>query len=129
MSSITEATNLEELLAAIDGLTSGAARDRLLTGLPTFGGPEPSDTAAIWSWDERRLIIGEGRLEIVYRADWNDMSDDVVPAGAIPIGILDTCGGDGRFYRFGRFETAGSEFELSGQLITADATAYLLAQD
>ena len=41
------------------------------TSLPTFGGEEPADTSEIWSWDERRLLIGAGinDLEIVARED------------------------------------------------------------
>lgn len=39
--------------------------------LPTFGGPEPEDTMGVWSWDESRLIVGEGdNLEIVTREEW-----------------------------------------------------------
>jgi hypothetical protein len=28
------------------------------TNLPTFGGPEPEDTAGYWSWDRGRVIVG-----------------------------------------------------------------------
>lgn len=28
------------------------------TDLPAFGGPEPRDTTAIWSWDTDRIIVG-----------------------------------------------------------------------
>lgn len=36
--------------------------------LPKFGGDEPSDTGEVWSWDETRLLIGDGVwLEIVPR--------------------------------------------------------------
>lgn len=37
--------------------------------LPTFGGEEPDDTEGVWSWDEKRLIVGSfaGDLEIIER--------------------------------------------------------------
>ena len=40
-----------------------------MTSLPTFGGTEPADTTGIWSWDETRMIVGDGSadLEIVER--------------------------------------------------------------
>lgn len=28
--------------------------------LPTFGGEEPESTIGVWSWDEDRLLVGEG---------------------------------------------------------------------
>ncbi|MCY1079115.1 hypothetical protein [Archangium lansingense] len=28
------------------------------TELPTFGGPPPPRTDGVWSWDERRLLVG-----------------------------------------------------------------------
>lgn len=36
-----------------------------LCALPTFGGDEPNDTAGVWSWDAKRLLVGEGRC-----AEW-----------------------------------------------------------
>ena len=43
--------------------------DRVLSGLPTFGGEEPTDTSGVWSWDEGRLLVGEdsNSMEIVSR--------------------------------------------------------------
>ena len=40
-----------------------------MTSLPTFGGTEPADTTGVWSWDETRMIVGDGSadLEIVER--------------------------------------------------------------
>lgn len=40
--------------------------------LPTFGGIEPNDTQEVWSWDEKRLIVGTCRddIEIINREDW-----------------------------------------------------------
>jgi len=37
--------------------------------LPTFGGEEPEDTVEVWSWDEKRMIVGacSYELEIVDR--------------------------------------------------------------
>jgi hypothetical protein len=32
--------------------------------LPTFGGPEPRDTAEIWSWDPTRLLVGTCRRDL-----------------------------------------------------------------
>ncbi len=59
---VEKARTLEELLAAIathgdDSLSA----DRLMSHLPTFGGEEPNDTAKVWSWDEKRLLIGTSR--------------------------------------------------------------------
>lgn len=42
--------------------------------LPHFGGDEPSNTLGVWSWDEDRLLVGEGPFSdwrIVDREDWN----------------------------------------------------------
>lgn len=40
--------------------------------LPNFGGEEPGDTDGVWSWDEKRLIIGEfsGDLAIITREEF-----------------------------------------------------------
>lgn len=40
--------------------------------LPNFGGEEPEDTEGVWSWDEKRLIVGEynGNLEIITREEF-----------------------------------------------------------
>ena len=40
-----------------------------LSDMPTFGGSEPEDTRAVWSWDETRLLLGTctDDLEIVDR--------------------------------------------------------------
>jgi len=42
--------------------------------LPTFGGPEPKDTAGIWSWDLGRLLVGSSLddLRIVSREEWDE---------------------------------------------------------
>ena len=44
-----------------------------MTSLPNFGGPEPSpanefaffDSTGIWSWDETRMIVGDGSADLV----------------------------------------------------------------
>ena len=38
---------------------------------PTFGGPEPEDTAEIWSWDDTRLMVGicSQSMEIINRGE------------------------------------------------------------
>ena len=40
--------------------------------LPNFGGEEPDDTDGVWSWDEKRLIIGSfaGDLAIITREEY-----------------------------------------------------------
>ena len=42
-----------------------------VTSLPTFGGAEPSDLNAVWSWDAHRVLGGAGwdDLTIVDRLD------------------------------------------------------------
>ena len=61
--------NLEELLTAMRADTFDEWE---ISGLPNFGGDEPSDTAEVWSWDETRLIVGTDLLnfEIVNRDDF-----------------------------------------------------------
>ena len=44
----------------------------VLSELPTFGGDEPSDTCEVWSWDETRLLVGNGPCSgwaVVSRSD------------------------------------------------------------
>lgn len=79
---VSSATSLDDLLDRINECDQ-ALSDREanptgtrvtdvvdMTSLPTFGGQEPADTIGVWSWDESRLLVGEGNLEIVDRADW-----------------------------------------------------------
>jgi hypothetical protein len=43
-----------------------------VSSLPVFGGEEPNNTIGVWSWDEARLLVGEGswaECEIVDRSD------------------------------------------------------------
>ena len=40
------------------------------TSLPEFGGDAPESTEGVWSWDEERLLVGEGwSWEIVDREE------------------------------------------------------------
>ncbi len=48
-------TNLIELL---DAMRCDVFDEREMCELPTFGGPEPRDTAEIWSWDATHMIVG-----------------------------------------------------------------------
>ncbi|MBK5247495.1 MAG: hypothetical protein JJE49_09555 [Peptostreptococcaceae bacterium] len=53
------AKNLEELYELmIKNDPSIMDKGSWSTSLPTFGGPAPSDTTEVWSWDETRLLIG-----------------------------------------------------------------------
>lgn len=77
---IKNAASLDELL---DVLRAHDTRDADLSDLPTFGGEEPSDTMGIFSWDEGRLLIGEGGWKLVSRAEHAGFTvDDLVEAGA-----------------------------------------------
>ena len=39
-----------------------------MTSLPTFGGTEIANTEGIWSWDETRMLVGDGsNFEIIER--------------------------------------------------------------
>ena len=84
---ILTASNLTELLVALntagdeinrlqaDGLDAGGLigdYGRSVPECPTFGGDEPEDTAGVWSWDEDRLLVGEGwgSCQIVARGEW-----------------------------------------------------------
>lgn len=48
----------------------GSLPDRVMETLPTFGGEEPESTSGVWSWDEKRLLVGTcaSDLQIVPRA-------------------------------------------------------------
>ena len=42
-----------------------------LTELKTFGGVEPKDTAGIWSWDDKHLLVGDdGEWDIKTRSEY-----------------------------------------------------------
>jgi hypothetical protein len=42
--------------------------------LPLFGGDEPESTNQVWSWDEKRLIVGScsDDIRIVTREEWSE---------------------------------------------------------
>lgn len=63
--------NLQELLEL---LKEGASFK--MDMLPTFGGRVPRSTTGVWSWDEKRLLVGEGinDLRIVSREEWKETS-------------------------------------------------------
>ena len=69
---ISDIKTLDQLAQAIkDGVINQHEYD--FSDLPNFGGVEPEDTAGIWSWDEDRLLLGEGDLEIVTREEYADL--------------------------------------------------------
>ncbi|QSQ18757.1 hypothetical protein JY651_25700 [Pyxidicoccus parkwayensis] len=47
-----------DVLAEVLGRHGGLLTDLPWTELPTFGGPAPACTDGVWSWDERRLLMG-----------------------------------------------------------------------
>jgi len=84
---ILTATTLHELQTALnaagdeikrlqaDGEDAGALvgdYGRAVSVCPTFGGDEPEDLHAVWSWDETHLLVGEGwgGLRLVARGEW-----------------------------------------------------------
>ncbi|WP_224365210.1 hypothetical protein [Hyalangium versicolor] len=50
-------SSLDEL-AAVLRHHGALLADLPWTELPTFGGPAPLHTSGVWSWDERRLLVG-----------------------------------------------------------------------
>lgn len=84
---IIGARDLYQLLDAIDEFYSVCADNDLsaememrarnidMCALPTFGGPEPDDTDGVWSWDEDELIVGEGDLKIISRAEFAEREE------------------------------------------------------
>lgn len=76
MQTLTTATNLDELLASLNGLPADTDLDGVLASLPTFGGEEPRNTGGVWSWDETRVLVGASApFRIVTRAEWAEMQD------------------------------------------------------
>ncbi|ADC73211.1 hypothetical protein TK90_2725 (plasmid) [Thioalkalivibrio sp. K90mix] len=73
---IRNASDLDVLVEALAERyddTSERFQERGLVDLPNFGGDETEDTRGIWSWDETRLLIGEGdpdEWQVVTREDW-----------------------------------------------------------
>jgi hypothetical protein len=72
----TRITNLNELFEFLKNVNEhkhwNYAENIDYSDLPTFGGIEPRDTTAIWSWDENNLIIGECKnyLELIDRVEF-----------------------------------------------------------
>lgn len=68
--------NLDELLEVLraGALWPGAPRAHGKldwASLPTFGGPDVTDTEGVWSWDAKRTLVGScpADLEIVERSE------------------------------------------------------------
>ena len=65
-----KATNLDELynmMMEYHPSTLDWTRQQWSSDLPTFGGEAPSDTEAIWSWDDTRVIMGYGSQDLEIR--------------------------------------------------------------
>ena len=58
-----------DTLARVLGHHGELLADLPWTELPTFGGPPPSRTTEVWSWDARRLLVGTrpGLLRLIPR--------------------------------------------------------------
>ena len=58
-----EFTDLDDLTEALNNeIRLGADEQEFgikLTELPVFGGPEPSTTENVWSWDADRVLIAD----------------------------------------------------------------------
>jgi hypothetical protein len=69
-----------------------------LSSLPSYGGPEPSDTRGIWSWDDRRLLVRDNPMQQFIIVDRPDdpvrdalaerLNGDVIANPNIPGGYL-----------------------------------------
>lgn len=53
-----KATNLKDLLIELRSMSQDELEQVDMANLPTFGGDEPSDTSAVWSWDADSLLVG-----------------------------------------------------------------------
>ena len=62
--------NLDELYAKM--VANHPSVSNIWTDLPKFGGEEPADTSEVWSWDDKRLIVGTcgSDIRIINREDW-----------------------------------------------------------
>lgn len=71
---LENADDLDDLLARLEFISENCDEQTEssidYTNLPNFGGTEPDDTLGIWSWDETRLLVGDGCDTIVNRADY-----------------------------------------------------------
>lgn len=59
------------LEALLEAFQDGAEPEKFWEDATTFGGPPPPDTQGVWSWDDRRLLVGTcgDDAEIVTRLD------------------------------------------------------------
>ncbi|AGC43319.1 hypothetical protein MYSTI_01990 [Myxococcus stipitatus DSM 14675] len=81
---VTSAEGVSETgpLSSLDALAEVLQRHGALladlpwTELPTFGGAAPSPTDGVWSWDERRLLVGvrPDLLELIARDGPREMA-------------------------------------------------------
>lgn len=53
-----KANNLKDLLNELRGMTAEELEQVDMSSLPVFGGEEPANTDAVWSWDEKYLMVG-----------------------------------------------------------------------
>ena len=53
-----KATNLKDLLNELRCMTAEELEQIDMSSLPVFGGEEPANTHAVWSWDENYLMVG-----------------------------------------------------------------------
>ncbi len=68
-----ELCSLETLQAALKtGDPRVMSGTEYSTDLPTYGGHDPRNTAEVWSWDEKRVLVGTcaDDLTIYSREDW-----------------------------------------------------------
>ena len=66
-----QARNLDELAEEINGMSDEERRELDMSDLPLFGGTALARTEGVWSWDETRLLVGNGSpLIITPRAEW-----------------------------------------------------------
>lgn len=65
----TERTEMKNLHALRDAMKSNDPRvmdkhGQWRSDLPTYGGPEPTVTAGVWSWDQSNVLIGDCASEL-----------------------------------------------------------------
>ena len=63
---------ISNLSALLEAIKTGIYTDVEMSGLPNFGGVEPSSTMSVWSWDATHVLVGDGidDMTIVTRDDW-----------------------------------------------------------
>lgn len=55
---INSLTDLLAVLKEAENAAEHIVEDADLSGLPSFGGDAPDDTAEVWSWDAENLLVG-----------------------------------------------------------------------